>query len=95
MGNARGLAPCWCLQTVPQAVRKVFGMRVSGDPTASAQELARLDRLLSYEVLDTPPDPAFYRCYEDVGAFPEVDLPLKTVYTRILTAFGAGLVPIL
>ena len=34
-------------------------MRVSGDPTASAQELARLDRLLSYEVLDTPPDPAF------------------------------------
>jgi hypothetical protein len=30
-----------------------------------------------------------------VGAFPEVDLPLKTVYTRILTAFGAGLVPIL
>jgi phosphatidylserine/phosphatidylglycerophosphate/cardiolipin synthase-like enzyme len=42
-----------------------------------------------------PPDPAFYRCYEDVGAFPEVDLPLKTVYTRILTAFGAGLVPIL
>ena len=40
-------------------------------------------------------EPDFYRCYEDVGAFPEVDLPLKTVYTRILTAFGAGLVPIL
>lgn len=39
--------------------------------------------------------PRFYECYEDVGAFPEVDLPLKTVYTRILTAFGAGLVPIL
>ncbi|NIC43255.1 GAF domain-containing protein, partial [Aquabacterium sp. A08] len=34
-------------------------MRVSGDPTASAQELARLARLLSYEVLDTPPEPAF------------------------------------
>lgn len=42
-----------------------------------------------------PGDPGFYGCYEDVGAFPEVDLPLKTVYTRILTAFGAGLVPIL
>ena len=40
-------------------------------------------------------DPRFFECYEDVGAFPEVDLPLKSVYTRILTAFGAGLVPIL
>ncbi len=43
----------------------------------------------------SPSDPRFYACHEDVGAFPEVDLPLKTVYTRILTAFGAGLVPIL
>ena len=42
-----------------------------------------------------PGQPGFFACYEDVGAFPEVDLPLKTVYTRILTAFGAGLVPIL
>jgi phosphatidylserine/phosphatidylglycerophosphate/cardiolipin synthase-like enzyme len=42
-----------------------------------------------------PEDPRFYRCYEDVGAFPEVDLPLKTVYTRFLRWFGAGLVPIL
>jgi phosphatidylserine/phosphatidylglycerophosphate/cardiolipin synthase-like enzyme len=42
-----------------------------------------------------PGQPGFYECYEDVGAFPEVDIPLKTVYTRILTAFGAGLVPIL
>lgn len=42
-----------------------------------------------------PEDPGFYDCHEDVGAFPEVDLPLKTVYTRIVTAFGAGLVPIL
>ena len=42
-----------------------------------------------------PGQPGFHDCYEDVGAFPEVDLPLKTVYTRILTAFGAGLVPIL
>ncbi|MBW8367020.1 MAG: phospholipase D family protein [Arenimonas sp.] len=42
-----------------------------------------------------PGQPGFFTCHEDVGAFPEVDLPLKTVYTRILTAFGAGLVPIL
>ncbi|KAA2284772.1 phospholipase D-like domain-containing protein [Arenimonas fontis] len=42
-----------------------------------------------------PGDPRFHDCHEDVGAFPEVDIPLKTIYTRILTAFGAGLVPIL
>ncbi|MFY2763953.1 phospholipase D family protein [Arenimonas sp. MALMAid1274] len=42
-----------------------------------------------------PGQPGFYECYQDVGAFPEVDLPLKMLYTRILTAFGAGLVPIL
>jgi phosphatidylserine/phosphatidylglycerophosphate/cardiolipin synthase-like enzyme len=42
-----------------------------------------------------PGQPGFFECYEDVGAFPEVDLPQKKVYTRILTAFGAGLVPIL
>jgi phosphatidylserine/phosphatidylglycerophosphate/cardiolipin synthase-like enzyme len=43
-----------------------------------------------------PPDaPGFHDCYEDVGDFPEVDLPLKTIYTRIVTAFGAGLVGIL
>jgi phosphatidylserine/phosphatidylglycerophosphate/cardiolipin synthase-like enzyme len=37
----------------------------------------------------------FYACYTDVGDFPEVDLPLKTIYTRIVTAFGAGLVSIM
>lgn len=42
-----------------------------------------------------PDDPQFYACHEDVGDFPEVDLPLKTIYTRIVTAFGAGLVGIL
>ncbi|HKE47374.1 MAG TPA: phospholipase D family protein [Rhodanobacteraceae bacterium] len=40
-------------------------------------------------------DPGFYACYRDVGDFPEVDLPMKTIYTRIVTAFGAGLVGIL
>ena len=42
-----------------------------------------------------PHDPRFYECYEDVGDFPEVDLSQKTIYTRIVTAFGAGLVGIL
>lgn len=40
-------------------------------------------------------DPKFKDCYEQVGDFPEVDLPLKGIYTRMITAFGAGLVPIL
>jgi len=40
-------------------------------------------------------DPAFDRCYESVGDFPEVNVGPKWLYTRLLTAFGAGLVPIL
>lgn len=42
-----------------------------------------------------PSDADFYACYEPVGDFPGVDLPLKSIYTRIVTAFGAGLVGIL
>ncbi|HET7924669.1 MAG TPA: phospholipase D family protein [Rhodanobacteraceae bacterium] len=54
----------------------------------------------SYELkpgcLPLPPsDPHFYECYDDVGDFPEVDLPMKTIYTRIVTAFGAGFAGIL
>ncbi|MEZ5460255.1 phospholipase D family protein [Dokdonella sp.] len=40
-------------------------------------------------------DPDFYDCYTAVGDFPEVDLPLKTIYTRMATAIGAGAVGIL
>jgi len=40
-------------------------------------------------------DPKFAECYTPVGDFPEVGLPLKSIYTRVLTAFGAGLAPIL
>lgn len=40
-------------------------------------------------------DPKFSECYQPVGDFPEVQVPLKSIYTRILTAFGAGLAPIL
>ena len=43
----------------------------------------------------TPKDPAFHRCYVAVGDFPEVNVGAKWLYTRVLTAFGAGLVPIL
>ena len=40
-------------------------------------------------------DPGFHRCYLPVGDFPEVSLGPKSILTRMLTAFGAGLVPIL
>jgi phosphatidylserine/phosphatidylglycerophosphate/cardiolipin synthase-like enzyme len=40
-------------------------------------------------------DPQFHRCYVAVGDFPEVNVGPKWLYTRVLTAFGAGLVPIL
>jgi len=42
-----------------------------------------------------PSDPGFYGCHTDVGDFPDVRLPSKTIYTRIVTAFGAGLLSIL
>lgn len=55
---------------------------------------------VSYELkpgcMPLPPnDPGFAACYQQVGAFPEVDMKSKAIYTRILTVFGAGLVPIL
>ena len=40
-------------------------------------------------------DPRFHECYVAVGDFPEVSLGPRTILTRMLTAFGAGLVPIL
>lgn len=39
--------------------------------------------------------PRFRACYRSVGDFPEVDVGLKSLTTRIFTAFGAGLAPIL
>jgi phosphatidylserine/phosphatidylglycerophosphate/cardiolipin synthase-like enzyme len=42
-----------------------------------------------------PTQPGFYACHTDVGDFPEVSLPSKTIYTRIVTAFGAGLLSIM
>ena len=43
----------------------------------------------------SPFDPDFRACYEPVGDFPEVDIGLRRLLTRIFTAFGAGLAPIL
>ncbi|MHC9083693.1 phospholipase D family protein [Luteimonas sp. RIT-PG2_3] len=43
----------------------------------------------------SPRDPTFRSCYEPVGDFPEVALGFKSLLTRIFTAFGAGLAPIL
>lgn len=40
-------------------------------------------------------DPRFHSCYTAVGDFPEVNVGPKWVLVRMLTAFGAGLVPIL
>ncbi|GAB3345839.1 phospholipase D family protein [Lysobacter tyrosinilyticus] len=40
-------------------------------------------------------DPRFRQCYKPVGDFPEVNLGLKSLTTRMFTAFGAGLAPIL
>ncbi|QOY63866.1 phospholipase D family protein [Lysobacter sp. H21R4] len=43
-----------------------------------------------------PPDhPGFRACHRPVGDFPEVNLALKGLPTRLFTAFGAGLAPIL
>jgi phosphatidylserine/phosphatidylglycerophosphate/cardiolipin synthase-like enzyme len=42
-----------------------------------------------------PSDPGFYDCYAPVGDFPGVNLPFKTIYTRLVTAFGVGLTGIL
>jgi phosphatidylserine/phosphatidylglycerophosphate/cardiolipin synthase-like enzyme len=40
-------------------------------------------------------DPQFQHCYVAVGDFPEVNVGPKWLLVRMLTAFGAGLVPIL
>ncbi|GAA5002495.1 phospholipase D family protein [Pseudoluteimonas lycopersici] len=42
-----------------------------------------------------PNDPHFRQCYRAVGDFPEVSIGFKSLLTRIFTAFGAGLAPIL
>ena len=43
----------------------------------------------------SPFDPRFHACYVSVGDFPEVAGSFKSLMTRIFTAFGSGLAPIL
>lgn len=54
----------------------------------------------SYEINPDCPlidytDPRFPDCSTAAGDFPEINMSAKAIYTRIVTAFGAGLEPIL
>ena len=42
-----------------------------------------------------PTDPQFNTCWTSVGDFPEVQISFRAIAVRVLTAFGAGLAPIL
>jgi len=42
-----------------------------------------------------PSDPRFASCWTPVGDFPEVQISFRAIAVRVLTAFGAGLTPIL
>ena len=42
-----------------------------------------------------PEDPRFHACWTPVGDFPEAEISFKSFATRVLTAFGSGLAPIL
>lgn len=53
------------------------------------------DAALSPQAAAGLADPARSPCWRAVGSFPQVDVPLKGLYTRLMTAFGAGLAPVL
>jgi hypothetical protein len=42
-----------------------------------------------------PDHPDFYTHYEDVGQFPEVDEPLKSIETRLIKSFGGFTAPLM
>ncbi len=84
----------------PKVVRKLNNVIATVSTALPLFDLWPFRYATSYELKPgcaplPPSDPGFLDCYVDVGDFPEVDLPLKTIYTRIVTAFGAGLVSIL
>jgi phosphatidylserine/phosphatidylglycerophosphate/cardiolipin synthase-like enzyme len=58
-------------------------------PYATSYQLKTECAAIAYD------DPAFKACAEAVGDFPEVNMSLKAIYTRIISAFGASLEPIL
>jgi putative cardiolipin synthase len=39
--------------------------------------------------------PDFYKHYENVGQFPDVDFPLKGIQTRLFKAFGGFTAPLM
>lgn len=87
-------------QRGPKLIRKLNNVIATASTALPLFDLWPFRYATSYELKPgcrplPPSDPGFQDCYEDVGDFPEVDLPLKTIYTRIVTAFGAGLVGIL
>ncbi len=43
----------------------------------------------------SPRAAGFYECHVAVGDFPAVEVPMRTLYTRFVVAFGVGLTPIL
>lgn len=58
-------------------------------PYATSYEIDPACALIDYN------DPRFAECSVPAGDFPEINMSVKAVYTRIVTAFGAGLEPIL
>jgi phosphatidylserine/phosphatidylglycerophosphate/cardiolipin synthase-like enzyme len=91
----------------PRVKPPVFsGLNYSIDKVSSSLPLFDLwpfRYATSYEFKPGPDCPAplpdndakFYQCYEAVGDFPEVGLSAKSLFARMLMAFGAGLAPIL
>ena len=68
------------------------GGAAAGEFSMSGYRGARRPLLL---FASSPSDPDFRACHQPVGDFPEVAVGLKGITTRIFTAFGAGLAPIL
>jgi phosphatidylserine/phosphatidylglycerophosphate/cardiolipin synthase-like enzyme len=58
-------------------------------PYATSYQLTTECAAIAYD------DPSFMECSEAVGDFPQVNMSLKAIYTRIISAFGASLEPIL
>ncbi|GAB2510321.1 phospholipase D family protein [Pseudoxanthomonas sangjuensis] len=103
----RDIAPANSWTIAPrQRLPLVSGLNYSLDKISSALPVFDLwpwRYATSYEFVPGPDcprplpsnDPKFLHCYKSVGDFPEVSVGPKSLFARILMAFGAGLVPIL
>ncbi|MFT3755315.1 MAG: phospholipase D family protein [Pseudoxanthomonas sp.] len=89
-----------------QRLPLVSGLNYSLDKVSSSLPLFDLwpwRYATSYEFLPGPDctaplptnAPGFHKCYRSVGDFPEVRTGPKSLFVRVLMAFGAGLTPIL